>query len=91
MFFLIFIFFLNIYFPGNNIEKPKAWNSWTWQQQQQWNWNWNSSSTAPSIKAPIIESVNSLRPSFVPPILSEPPPYFPMMTSNKPFSHNVSF
>ncbi|XP_027848977.2 arginine/serine-rich protein PNISR-like isoform X2 [Aphis gossypii] len=72
----------------NNIEKPKAWNTWTWQQQQQWNWNWNSSSTAPSIKAPIIESVNSLRPSFVPPILSEPPPYFPMMTSNKPFSHN---
>ncbi|XP_060837651.1 arginine/serine-rich protein PNISR-like isoform X2 [Rhopalosiphum padi] len=65
---------------GNNIEKPKAWNTWTWQQQQQW--NWASSSTAPSNKAPIIESVNS------PPMLSEPPPYFPMMTPNKPFLHN---
>uniref|UniRef100_A0A2H8TJN6 Arginine/serine-rich protein PNISR n=1 Tax=Melanaphis sacchari TaxID=742174 RepID=A0A2H8TJN6_9HEMI len=71
----------------NNIEKPRAWNTWTWQQQQQWNWNW-ASSTASSIKAPTIEPVNSLRPPFVPPTLCEPPPYFPMVGPNKPFSHN---
>ncbi|CAI6367635.1 unnamed protein product [Macrosiphum euphorbiae] len=72
----------------NNIEKPTAWNTWTWQQQQQSNWNWSSTSTALPTKAPIVESVNSLRPSFVPPILSEPPPSFPMMTLNTPYPPN---
>ncbi|CAI6356006.1 unnamed protein product [Macrosiphum euphorbiae] len=72
----------------NNIEKPSAWNTWTWQQQQQWNWNWASSSTALPTKAPIMESVNPLRPPFITPLLSEPPPSFPMMTPNKPFLPN---
>ncbi|XP_022179004.1 arginine/serine-rich protein PNISR-like isoform X2 [Myzus persicae] len=73
----------------NNIEKPSAWNTWTWQQQQQWNWNWASSSTTQPTKAPIMDSVNPLRPPFItPPILSEPPPSFPMMTPNKPFLPN---
>ncbi|CAH1732541.1 unnamed protein product [Aphis gossypii] len=73
----------------SNIEKPSAWNTWTWQQQQQWNWNWASSSTAPPTKTPIIESMNSLRPPFmVPPMLSEPPPPYSMMTQNKPFQPN---
>ncbi|XP_022182294.1 arginine/serine-rich protein PNISR-like isoform X2 [Myzus persicae] len=71
----------------NNIEKPRAWNTWTLQQQQS-NWNWVSSSTAPPAKELITESVNSLRPLFVPPILSEPPPSFPMMTPNIPFPPN---
>ncbi|XP_060881461.1 arginine/serine-rich protein PNISR-like [Metopolophium dirhodum] len=70
----------------NNIEKPRTWNTWT--QQQQLNWNWASTSTAPPTKAPIIESVNSIRPSFVPPILSEPPPSFPMMTLDTPYPPN---
>ncbi|XP_025191187.1 arginine/serine-rich protein PNISR-like [Melanaphis sacchari] len=73
----------------NNIEKPSAWNTWTYQQQQQWNWNWASSSSALSAKPPMIESINSLRPPFiVPPILSEPPPPYPMMTPNKSFTPN---
>ncbi|KAL5238102.1 hypothetical protein ACI65C_005512 [Semiaphis heraclei] len=72
----------------NNIEKPSAWNTWTWQQQQQCNWNWASSATLP-IKAPIMESVNPPRPPFItPPLLSEPPPSFPMMTPDKPFLPN---
>lgn len=76
---------------GNSIEKPSAWNSWTWQQQQQWNWNWASSS-APPTKTQILEPVNPIRPPYVaPPILSEPPPSFPMMPPNKPFPSNVSF
>lgn len=36
--------------------------------------------------------MNSLRPPFmVPPMLSEPPPPYSMMTQNKPFPPNVSF
>jgi len=84
--------FLNIFnFSENIIEKPSDWNSWTWQQQQQWNWNWASFSTSPLTKAPIIESVNSLGPSFTPIILSKPPQSFPIMTLKKPFLPNVSF
>lgn len=82
------------FFTGNNIEKPSAWNTWTWQQQQQWNnWNWTSSSTTPpSTKAPIVESVNPIRPPYVvPPILTEPPPSFPMISPNKQYSINVSY
>uniref|UniRef100_A0A2S2NHY1 Arginine/serine-rich protein PNISR n=1 Tax=Schizaphis graminum TaxID=13262 RepID=A0A2S2NHY1_SCHGA len=73
----------------NNIEKPSAWNTWTWQQQQQWNWNWASSSTSVPTKTPIIEPINPLRPPFImPPILSEPPPPYPMMTPNKSYPPN---
>lgn len=80
-----------IYFLGNNGEKPSAWNTWTWQQQQQWNWNWASSSTVPPTKTPIIESVNPIRPPYVaPPLLTEPPPSFPMIPPNKQFPTNVS-
>lgn len=73
------------------MERPIACNTLTWQQQQQSIWNWSSTSTVPPTKAPVTESVNSLRPSFVPPILSEPPPCFPMLTPNRPFPPNVSF
>jgi len=72
------------------MERPRACNTWTWQQQQQSIWNWASTSTVPPTKAPVTESVNSLRPSFVPPILSEPPPCFPMLTPTRPFPPNVS-
>lgn len=76
---------------GNN-EKPSAWNTWTWQQQQQWNWNWASTSTPPPTKTPIMEPVNTIRPPYVaPPVLTEPPPSFPMIPPNKPFTTNVSF
>lgn len=69
------------FFLESNIEKPSAWNTWTWQQQQQWNWNWVSSSAPLPTKPPII----------TPPMLSEQPPSFPMMTPNKPYLPNVSF
>jgi len=71
-------------FTGNNAEKPSAWNTWTWQQQQQWNWNWASSSSVPPTKTHIMESVNPNRPPYIaPPILTEPPPSFPVISSNK--------
>lgn len=75
---------------GNNVEKPSAWNTWTWQQQQQWNWNWTSSSTVPPpTKAPIVDTVNPIRPSYVTsPILNEPPPSFPIISPNKQFPIN---
>lgn len=76
-------------FLGSNVEKPSAWNTWTWQQQQQWNWNWATPSVAPSTKTPIVESVNPIRPPYVTPILSEPPPSFPIIP-NKQFPTNVS-
>ncbi|VVC26022.1 Hypothetical protein CINCED_3A017699 [Cinara cedri] len=73
---------------GNAVEKPSAWNTWTWQQQQQWNWNWASSS-APPIKTTTMDPVNPIRPPYVtPPLLTEPPPSFPMISSNKQFPSN---
>ena len=82
--------FLNIYFLGNKIDKPRALNTRNWQLQQ-YNWNWASSSTDPPTKATIKESVDLLGPSFVPPVLSSPPSSVPTLKPNRPFLSNVSF